>query len=426
MGLNFIENHSKFMSLSPSLNSRLQALREKGMDHFKINGFPTRRDENWKYTNVKPIQDQTWMPSVLDASNISFSGEERLKRFLSPNFTNIVFINGVLSGKYSQNEELKKNAKVYSLADKEDWIKKDLSFEDTFEALNSAYAEQGLIVEIPNEASLEKPIQFIYFSELGEGLAPAVQPRVIVRVGDRAAVSLIETYAGVSLSYFVNSIFELKVGKSASVSYCRIQADSNLAYHVGKTTISLSENSQLSSLSVSLGARLQRHNFEVVLQGPGADAKIGGIGILSGEQHSDSHTIVDHQAPQCTTEQVYKNILSGSSRSVFDGKIIIRQYSQKANSSQLNHNLLLSSQAEADSKPELKIYADDVKATHGSTTGQLNKEELFYLLSRGIDKDTGIQMLSRGYVYDLIFRIENQNIRDHVDGIVSEVFAGEL
>ncbi|MGE0632782.1 MAG: Fe-S cluster assembly protein SufD, partial [Pseudobdellovibrionaceae bacterium] len=235
-----------------------------------------------------------------------------------------------------------------------------------------------------------------------------------------------ETYAGNSSSYFLNGVIEITVGSSAKVEYCRLQAESNLAFHVWRTQVSLAENSQFSTLNVSVGARLQRHNFSLALKGSGAHANIWGLGVLSGDQHSDSHTLVDHQVGDCTTEQVYKSILNGSSRAVFDGRILIRKNSQKANSSQMNHNLLLSQNAEADSKPQLEIYADDVKATHGSTTGQINNEELFYLQSRGIDKETGVQMLSRGFAYDLIYKVQNEQIRAYVDQIVSEYTGAKM
>lgn len=424
MARGFVENHSEFVTKATKAGARLNSLREAGIQHFNKHGFPSRRDEDWKYTSVKPVQDASWLPSVMSSSKLSFGGEEIIRSFLSKDLSQIVFINGVLSEKYSNLKEIEKKLQFKTLVEKDDWISETQKFRDSFEALNSAFTEQGLILDVPANTSVEKPVQFLFFSDLGEGIAPAIQPRIVVRVGERSKISVVETYGGISSSYFVNAVVDFDVHESASLTYLRLQLDSNLAFNVGRTTIQLAKEAQLFSMSVSLGAKISRHNLDVLLQGSHSSAKVHGLSLVDGDRHADHHTLIDHQSPECITDQLYKSVLAGTSRSVFDGRVVIRPQSQKANSSQMNNNLLLSLQAEADSKPSLEVYADDVKATHGSTVGQMDRDEVFYLQSRGISRDRAVQMLSRGFAFDLIFQIENEAIRNYVDMWVSKFLQG--
>ncbi|RYZ67219.1 MAG: SufD family Fe-S cluster assembly protein, partial [Proteobacteria bacterium] len=217
---------------------------------------------------------------------------------------------------------------------------------------------------------------------------------------------------------------EVKVGESAKLAYVRVQGESHEAVNVGRTNFELCKFSQLHSLAFSTGAQLSRHNLVVNLTATDASAIVDGLYVVRGEQHVDNTTVIDHIVGACTTSQHYKGILADTSRAVFNGKVAIQPNAQKANSEQLNNNLLLSRYAEADSKPQLAIYADDVKAAHGSTVGQLNREELFYLESRAIPPSVAIPMMSFGYVSELIYKLEDEFLQSWLNQELREAFSG--
>jgi Fe-S cluster assembly protein SufD len=277
------------------------------------------------------------------------------------------------------------------------------------EALNSAFAQSGIVIEIPTEIALNKPLQVLYV----QGTEKAAYPKTLVKVGARSQLSLIETYTsyGEDQKSLTSSVTEIVVEPSAKLEYTRVQSEGSLATHIGCTRLFLEKGSSAECLSYATGAALNRHNFDVYCIGQESSAQVNGLTLGSGEQHHDNHTLIDHMVGHCTTAQLYKSILDGKSRAVFNGRVQIRENAQKASSEQLNNNLLLTSQAEADSKPELGIYADDVKATHGSTVGQLNADEVFYFMSRAIPREKAVEMLSLGFVNDLIDRVSNESIR---------------
>src|SRR6185312_6262701 len=257
--------------------------------------------------------------------------------------------------------------------------------QDSFEALNSAYAFSGVIVRAKKNQAADKPLQILF---LQTQASVAVYPKIFVISETGSKLTLLETYAGILASIngaeksFTNSVTEVIVEPNARLDYLRVQSEALSDVNIGTTRIYLKEFSHLQSLSYTTGAALSRHNLDIHCLGLQATAHVDGLYLVSGSQHTDHHTWIDHVVGQCQTTQTYKGILDQSSRAVFNGKVVIHKDAQKASSEQVNHNLLLSQEAEADSKPELQIYADDVKATHGSTVGQLNAEELFYMLSR--------------------------------------------
>ncbi|WP_413291962.1 Fe-S cluster assembly protein SufD [Bdellovibrio sp. HCB185ZH] len=413
--MNLLSTYEKFSQAHPAKGA-LAAFRQAGYDYALKKGLPTRKDEEWHYTSVKVLADNSFQPSALNAVAPSHDTMVEIKKAINPEFTNLVFFNGVFNKTLSS--DLPTGLTMRELGEYPD------QFDDTFDALNGAYAETPYMVHLAKETSVEKPVNFVFFTSNEAGSAVMVNPRIRFEVGARASLKVVESHYGMSgTSYFANSVFDLQVGDSAKVIYVRVQADSLNAVNIGRTRISLGKHANLESLAFSTGAQLSRHNLDLVLKEKGSTSEVLGIYAVQGTQHVDNTTMIDHAVGECVTHQLYKGILDGSGRSAFNGKILIRKDAQKADSSQLNNNLLLSNKAEADSKPSIEVHADDVKAGHGSTVGQLNKEELFYLLSRAIPKDKAIAMLSYGYLSEVLYKISDDSIQKWLTKHLDEAFA---
>ncbi len=412
--MNLLTTYDRFSQTHPA-EGALASFRQAGYDYALNKGLPTRHDEEWHYTSVKVLNDVNFMPSAFNPVEPSHDTIVEIKKHLNPAFTNVVFFNGVLNKTLS--EELPAG---FTLRDA-DYLPQ---FDDTFDALNGAYLVKPFVLSLAKETTVEKPVNFVFFTSVEGGPALMVHPRMRVEVGARSAVKLIESYYGKSgVSYFVNSVFDLHIHESAKVSYTRVQGESESAINIGRTRITVEKFASLESLAFATGAGLSRHTLDVVLNGPGSDSQVLGVYAVQGSQHVDNTTLINHQVGECNTNQLYKGILDGQARAVFCGKVLIQKNAQKANSAQLNNNLILSSKAEADSKPSLEIYADDVKAAHGSTVGQLNREELFYLQSRAIPKQKAIPMLSYGFLSEVIYKISDENIQKWLSRQLDEAFS---
>lgn len=412
--MNLFSSYEKFSKSSPA-DAALLAFRQAGYDYAKDKGLPTRQNEDWHYTSVKLLSETEYTASTPEGFLPAHELFVEVKKFLNPEFTNLVFLNGVFN--HTLSDEI---PKAIAFAPSKNW---SATFIDAFDALNSAYLTQSWDLVVAAETSVEKPVNIVFFSSNAEGVATMVHPRLNITVGSRASVRLIESYYGANVgSYFVNSVTGLKVGESAKVTYVRLQNESLNAVNIGRTNIEIQAHANVESLSYAKGARLGRHSLDVVLQGSGSFTNVLGLYSVSGNQHVDNTTSIDHAVGACDTNQLYKGILDGESRAVFNGKVLIRKDAQKANSAQLNNNLLLSQKAEADSKPNLEIYADDVKASHGSTVGQLNAEEVFYLQSRAIPKEKAIPMLSYGYLSEVIYKISDESIQHWLTRHLDEAF----
>ncbi len=413
--MNLLSTYEKFSQAHPAKGA-LAAFRQAGYDYALKKGLPTRKDEEWHYTSVKVLADNSFQPSALNAVAPSHDTMVAIKKAINPEFTNLVFFNGVFNKTLSSDLPAGLNMREISEYPEQ--------FDDTFDALNGAYAETPYILHLAKETSVEKPVNFVFFTSNEAGSAVMVNPRIRLEVGARASLKVLESHYGMTgASYFANSVFDLQVGDSAKVIYVRVQADSLNAVNIGRTRINLGKHANLESLAFSTGAQLSRHNFDLVLKEKGSISEVLGIYAVQGTQHVDNTTLIDHAVGECVTHQLYKGILDGSGRSAFCGKILIQKDAQKADSSQLNNNLLLSNKAEADSKPSIEVHADDVKAGHGSTVGQLNKEELFYLLSRAIPKDKAIAMLSYGYLSEVLYKISDDSIQKWLTQHLDEAFA---
>lgn len=411
--MNLFSQYDKFNSAAPA-SGALATLRQAGFDYVSHKGLPTRKDEDWHYTSVRSIAETEYLLGSL-ADVKAVSNKESFANYLNPEFTNLVFVNGKL------NENLS-DALPANVSFGESQVFAD-TFLDAFDALNGAYAQQVYELQIKAEENVAKPLHLVFVS-VATGGAIMNHPRLKVVVGARANASVLESYYGFGGRYLVNSFCEIEVKESAKLIYARVQCDDLAADNIGRTQVSLQKFAQFESLAFAAGALLSRHSLDVQLKGAGADAQVLGVYATKGQQHVDNTTLIDHQIGECNTNQLYKGILDETSKAVFCGKVLIRKDAQKANSAQLNNNLLLDSRAEADSKPCLEIYADDVKAAHGSTVGQLDADEIFYMQSRAIQKDQAILMLSYGFLTEVIFKLSDVKVQKWLSKHLQTAFEG--
>lgn len=404
--MNFLEEHKKFKTRAGEPQA-FDYIRGRGLKYLNEHGWPTRKDESWKYTAVKPILDRNY--SMVDLPSGVFVRSTNVAQHKRAGMTNLVFVNGQKNSVLS-DKELPQGVEILTLRE---GLEKNLfnseslaQIGDNFEALSLAFFDIGLVVRIKDDVVIEKPLHLIFVSENQDGRAtPAIQPRIVFLLGRRSKAILIETYIGeATSSYFVNVSTELYLSDSANLSYGRLQEDGAMATHIGRTRAILKAGSNFNSLVANLGSSLGRHELAVIFEGQGASAKVLGAYSVNKAQHVDNQTLIEFRVGDSTCEQIYKGVLSGESRAIFNGRVIIHPDAQKVNSSQLNNNLLLSDKAEVDTKPQLEIFADDVKATHGATVGQLNEDELFYLVSRAIPPLRARQLLTAGFLTDLAYQ----------------------
>jgi Fe-S cluster assembly protein SufD len=285
-------------------------------------------------------------------------------------------------------------------------------------SLNTAFLRSGLFIFVPKNVHVSQPIHVTYVSDEPGDYAVSF-PRLLLVAEENSSASLIESFSSFSNStYFNNAVAEIVLGDGARLEHVRIQQESPNSLHVGNTTAELGPNSSYDSTAITLGGKLSRHDVSVVLDHEGAECWVDGLYVVGSEQHADTHSVIDHKRAHCTSHQLYKGILDGNGRAVFNGKIFVREGAQKTDAMQTNKNLLLSDRARVDTKPQLEIYADDVKCAHGAAVGQINEDELFYLLTRGINPTVGRNLLTYGFAEEVIGKIKVDSIRMAVDQAV--------
>jgi Fe-S cluster assembly protein SufD len=412
--------------------SWLQSLRESSFAQFERAGFPNPKQEEWKYTNVASIVKANFAPVIAgngteltrDAGLASFIYEEAAQ-------SRLVFVNGMLRKELSSLEGIPAGVIVTDLGETlqssqdEVTIREHLEqypyAEDSgFSALNTALFTRGLFLKIPRGLNIEAPIHLLFVGEGREGSTPpAAFPRVLIVAEANSAVTIIESYASPNDGvYLTNAIVDFVLGDGARLQHYKIQRESMEAFHVATTRADLGPNATYNTTTINFGAALSRHNIDVRMDHEGAECSVDGLYMVDGSQHTDTHSIIDHRQPHCTSQQLYKGILDGKSRAVFNGKVFVRHGAQQTDAQQTNKNLLLSKEARVDTKPQLEIFADDVKCTHGAAVGQLDEEELFYLLSRGISPGLARNMLTYGFAGEVIEKIGIESIRRELDGAV--------
>lgn len=364
----FADEFKKLIGQESDLD--LRALRERGYEHFAANGFPTPQHEDWKYTNVAGIEKGEWQ-----AGSYGFAFQELD-------------------------------------ADACAAVKKFRFDRNGFTALNLALAEFA-VVRIPKDTVVEEPIEF----DLSAPAGKAVFPHVIVIAEAGSKATLVGVYESEGSS-FTNAAVQIFVEDKANLTHYRVQKESPDAFHYGSTEVTLGRGSVYNSTNINLGAAISRHDIDLKFTAEGAEAWVDGLYMLNGSQHSDTHSIIDHQVPNCTSHQTYKGVLNDHSRGVFNGKVFVRENASGTDAQQSNKNLLLSNDARVDTKPQLEIFNDDVKCSHGATVGQLEEEELFYLLTRGLPESLARNLLTYGFAEEIINKIGIASIKAELDAAV--------
>jgi len=393
----------------------LQKLRATALARFQEVGFPTQKEEMWRHTSVAPIAKQRFLPAVrLQADGVS-PDRVRPVRFSQFEGSELVFVNGHYAPRLSTLKDLPPGVRVGSLAKMLAWDARVVEpylgkyakvDANPFVALNTAFLQDGAFIEVPKAAVVQHPIHLLFVSTFHP--TPAVSyPRNLIVVGEGGQATVTESYVGLDEGvYFTNPVTEAVVGPSGRLDHYKLQRESEKAFHVGALQVHQERASVVSDNSLSFGGALVRHDVKTWFAGEGAEVALYGLYATHGTQHMDSHTLIDHAAPACTSRELYKGILDGHSRAVFYGNIVVHKDAQKTNAMQTNKNLLLSKDALADSIPGLQILANDVKCKHGSTTGQLDEAAIFYLRSRGIDTEVARAMLTYAFVREVVDQVK--------------------
>ena len=402
-------------------------LRKAGIACFAEQGFPTLKDEDWRFTNVAPIAGLPFKPMTDGARDKSASELLTGAAFTKMAGSRLVFVNGHFAAELSLVGKLPAGVKVSNLATA---LAKDSALVEkhlgryavgegnAFAALNQAFFSDGVFIYVPSGISVEEPVQLIFISTAKQA-GDTIHPRNLIIAEANSNLTVLESYLSTgNAAYFTNAVTEIVAGDNARVEHVKYQDESADAYHIATIQGQFGRTSHVTVHSFAIGAKLSRNNIRAKLAGEGLECILNGLYLTKDEQLADHHMIVDHAQPHCASHEYFNGILDDRSKGVFHGRILVRQIAQKTDAKQTNKNLLLSDDATADTKPQLEIYADDVKCTHGATIGQLNDESIFYLRSRGIGTDTARSMLIHAFAGEIIERIRCVGAREELDKIV--------
>ena len=401
----------------------LTTARQSAFERFVANGFPTRQDEEWKYTDVAMIgKRKSLAPDYIPPDPSSEA--VLLAQTLSQQKAHLmVFVNGHYSDELSNLSDLPAGVRLESLAeflDRQPDLPEtlfDQEHEHTiFASLNNALTTDGAVLKLAPGTVLEKPLHLLF---IASGHGPAIYPRNIIIATEGARATVIEQYIGMHDAHnFTDAVTQISLGVRAELLHCKLVQEGKGAIHVAGIHAEQAEGSRFGSQSFVLGGRLVRNDITTNLRGPECRCTLDGLYLLEGKQHVDHHTRIDHFAPSCSSTEHYRGIMDGESHAVFNGKLVVHPHAIKTDAHQTNHNLLLSRQAEIDTKPQLEIFADDVKCTHGATVGQLDDDALFCLRSRGIDAESARSLLIYGFANDIINLIDVPEMRTRIEHLV--------
>ena len=406
----------------------LHRIRSEAMERFTELGMPVVRElsfplkEDWIYTDLRTIADTTYHtePVPAEISEAMISPYE----FGQKDWHKIVIVNGVYSPSLSRISDLPPGAFVGRLADAlinhpelvHPYLGRGADFENNgLTALNTALFRDGLFVYLPRGEIIETPVHVHYLTTSYE--TPLItQPRTLIVAGDGTKLQVVESYTGLTEDqYLTNAVTEISVGRDGQIDHYRINREGLGAAHLSNTQLQLAENGHISTFNMSMGAKLTRNDTNAKLAGEHAVVRMNGLYLVTGDQHVDNHTAIDHAMPNCDSYEVYKGILADKARGVFNGQVMVQQDAQETDAKQLNKNLMLSPDAMIHTKPQLEIYADRVKCTHGATVGQLDDEQIFYLRTRGLSHESACHLLTYGFAADLIRRLKIDAVRSALD-----------
>jgi Fe-S cluster assembly protein SufD len=405
-------------------------LRARAAVRFAQLGIPTVRDEEWRFTNVSPIASTDFAV----AGPISGAADRLTGMAYSEASIRLVVVNGRFDATLSRTKAavgVKVGSLASALTDHADFVQRyfgqvaDLSGR-AFTALNTALVQDGVFVHVLDGAVLDQPIHIVYVTGADASRVMA-QARTLVVAGANSQVRIVESYIGAnSETYFANSVSEIFVGENAAVDHYKVQQESFDAFHIGSVHVHMARSATFSSLSFALGGKIVRNDAFAILDGEGGDCTLNGLYLADRDRLVDNHTTIDHAKPHCGSHEVYKGILGGTSRAVFNGKIIVRQDAQKTDAKQTNRALLLTDGATINTKPQLEIFADDVKCTHGAAIGQLDDDAIFYLRARGLNYAEARDMLIHAFAGDILNRVRIEPLRNALEAELFDQLARDL
>ena len=404
----------------------MPALREAAFKRYLELGLPGPSDENWKYTSLAALAEMEFAPPA--------PGGEIPQELLqgwdvhAPGLVRLVFADGryrpELSSPLATSSGILVASLRSALSEHDALVGRDLGRhadfrKGAFAALNTAFIEDGAFIHLPPEAVLEGPIHLLFVSTAATKPTFA-HPRTLIVAGARSQATVIETYAGVpGRSYFTNAVTEVALGPGARLEHYKLQRESERGFHVALTQVTQARDSVFASHAVALGGALGRNEVRALFADEGGDCTLNGLYMGRGAQHLDNRTFIDHKSARCSSRELYKGVLDGAARGVFGGRILVREGAQKTDARQVNKNLLLSKDALVDTKPQLEIFADDVKCAHGAAVGELEEEALFYLRSRGLSREAARSMLTYAFASEMVDAIPLQPLRARVRELVT-------
>lgn len=409
------------------IDSKVHDVRSKAFSNFEQQGFPTKRDEEWKYTNLNSLLKSNY--NIFPKGEISLTYKDVKEYFINEtDCYNLVFIDGKFSAFLSNTTHDGLDVCVMSAALTkpkyktaiDTYFNKLAKESNSLSQLNTAFSAEGAYINIPKNTVVPKPIQILNFST-GSEQEILIQPRNLVIVGENAQVQIIERHQSLtSNNTLTNSVTEIFVNKRAMVDFYKMQNDLESASLIDGTYISQQRDSIASVHTFSFGGKLTRNNLEFYQEGEHCVSNLNGISILDGKQHVDNHTLVNHKAPNCESNEMYKGIYDEKSTGVFNGKVIVDQAAQKINAFQQNNNVIVGDKASVNTKPQLEIFADDVKCSHGCTIGQLDESALFYMQQRGIPKKEAKALLMYAFSNDALKDVKIPELKTRINAIIAQ------
>lgn len=400
----------------------IAGLRRQAFTCFNERGFPAARAEDWKYTPTRPLEKRAFDLRPESPAHLEHRAIKSLLLDPAADARVLVFVDGHYSAALSDKGAAISGLNITSLDDPKAaspaWAQSLLQSEsswrsDSFTALNTAFLNDGAVIEIEDGVQIAQPMQLLFVSTK-QPQPVACHPRILLRLGQHARATLVESWHGLAeAANFVNSYVQIQLGHGAELEHLRLQQEGREEFHVSRVSVTQNERSRYLTHTLNLGGRWVRNDLYTQLQAPAAETVFNGLYLAGGRQHIDNHTRIDHLAPHTRSDELYRGIIDGHAHAVFNGKVLVADKALKTDAAQANNNLLLSRTAEIDTKPELEIYADDVKCSHGATIGQLDEQALFYLRSRGIDQEAARGILTSAFAFAVLDRISAPVLRDY-------------
>lgn len=426
----YINNFELFeKQLNGQKNGSIHDIRKVALNNLVEKGFPTSREEEWRFTDIKPLLTNNFTLAL--PSKQSKLNADKIEHFLYKDWQGpqLVFIDGFFAAHLSNLNIKQTSITLDSLAnvilqDQINLLDTFANYEtfnkNAFSALNTAFINDGAVLRVEKNVIVEEPIHFLYIATKHEN-AQIINPRNLFFMAENSQATIVESYFSLDHGqYFNNIVTEIRLSENAHLNHMRIQNESDEAFHIGSTFVDQKENSHYFSISASFGGKIARNNIYTMLNGEGIETILNGLYMGHGNQLIDNHTFIDHMKPHCNSHELYQGILTDSARGVFSGKIMVHPDAQKTDAKQSNNCLLLSNNAEINSKPQLEIYADDVRCTHGATVGQLNEDSIFYLRSRGISEKKAKNILTYAFAEQVVEGIGIDSTRKYVGSIILE------